>query len=109
MMENDEKLLKQFFAENKHEVEDNGFSHRVMKHLPKSRNRLAQIWTFCGFSLALLLFVAKDGFSLLIGTLREVIVEMIVSGQATQIDIKSLLLMAVVLTFIGYKKLASLV
>lgn len=108
MMENDDKLLKQFFAENKHEVEDNGFSHRVMQRLPRSGSRFAQIWTFCGFSLALMLFVAMDGLKLLMGTLREVIDGLIVSGQASQIDLKSLFLMVAVLTFIVYKKIASL-
>ena len=29
-----DKLLKDFFAENKREIADNGFSRRVMHHLP---------------------------------------------------------------------------
>lgn len=29
-----DKLLRDFFAENKQEIADNGFSRRVMRHLP---------------------------------------------------------------------------
>ena len=32
MTETDDKLLKQFFGEQKQEIEDNGFSRRVMHH-----------------------------------------------------------------------------
>ena len=33
MTETDDKLLKQFFGEQKQEIEDNGFSRRVMRNL----------------------------------------------------------------------------
>ncbi len=35
-----DKLLRDFFAENKQEIADNGFSRRVMHHLPDRSNRL---------------------------------------------------------------------
>ena len=38
-----DKLLKDFFAENKREIADNGFSRRVMHHLPDRSNRLARL------------------------------------------------------------------
>ena len=34
MMENDDKLISQFMHANKHEIEDNGFSRRVIRQLP---------------------------------------------------------------------------
>lgn len=40
-----DKLLRDFFAENKQEIADNGFSRRVMHHLPDRSNRLACIWS----------------------------------------------------------------
>ena len=40
-----DKLLRDFFAENKQEIADNGFSRRVMHHLPDRSNRLARIWS----------------------------------------------------------------
>ena len=35
MMENDDKLISQFMHANKHEIEDNGFSRRVIRQLPE--------------------------------------------------------------------------
>ena len=37
-IENDEKLLKDFFTANKQEIADNGFSRRVMHRLPDRSN-----------------------------------------------------------------------
>ena len=34
MMENDDTLIKNFMLANKHEIEDNGFSRRVIRRLP---------------------------------------------------------------------------
>ena len=34
MTENNDKLLIDFFAENRQEIPDNGFTRRVMRHLP---------------------------------------------------------------------------
>ena len=44
MTETDDKLLKQFFGEQKQEIEDNGFSRRVMRNLPGRNHRLVQVW-----------------------------------------------------------------
>ena len=35
MMENDDKLIKNFMLAYKHEIEDNGFSRRVIRRLPQ--------------------------------------------------------------------------
>ena len=61
MMENDDKLLTSFFAEHRQEIADNGFSRRVLRHLPDRSRHLAQIWTAFCFTLALVLFVSLDG------------------------------------------------
>ena len=71
MMENDDKLLTSFFAEHRQEIADNGFSRRVLRHLPDRSRHLAQIWTAFCFTLALVLFVSLDGVQLILDTLRE--------------------------------------
>ena len=45
-----DKLLRDFFTENRQEIADRGFSRRVMHHLPDRSNRLARIWNafVCG-------------------------------------------------------------
>ena len=39
-----DKLLRDFFTENRQEIADREFSRRVMHHLPDRSNRLARIW-----------------------------------------------------------------
>ena len=56
-----DKLLKDFFAENKREIADNGFSRRVMHHLPDRSNRLARLWTVFVMAVGATLFVTLGG------------------------------------------------
>lgn len=107
MMENDDKLLKQFFADNRPEIADNGFSRRVMRCLPNRSQRLSQIWSACCFTLALVLFVTLDGLQLVLNTLRETF-DALIQGGAAEFDLKSLAIAAIVLLFMGYRKIASL-
>ena len=87
----DDKLLQQFFSDNRKEIEDNGFSRRVM---------------FC-FTLAVVLFFVLDGLQLVLGALRETFTSAIQSGAA-ELDPKSLIIVAVVLVYLGYRKICSL-
>ena len=107
MMENDDKLLEQFFANNRQEIEDNGFTRRVAHRLPEHSHRLSQIWTVFCFTLALVLFVALNGLQLVLDTLRETLNGAIQSG-ASELDPKSLLIAAIVLLYLGYRKISSL-
>ena len=107
MKENDDKLLVAFFAENRQEIADNGFTRRVMHHLPDRTRRISQVWvTFC-FTLALVLFFAFDGLQLVLGTLRETFTAAAQSG-VTELNPKSLLIAGVVLLFLLYRKICSL-
>lgn len=108
MMENDNKLIEKFLAPGRREIADNGFTRRVMRHLPDRREQLAKVWTWAGFALALVLFIALDGVTLLWNALRETFSNIIEQGVATDIDPKSLLIAGIVLLFLGYKKIASL-
>lgn len=107
MTENNDKLLKSFFAGQRQEVADNGFTRRVMRSLPYRSNRLARLWTAGGFTLAAVLFVLLDGVQLVWDTLRETFTTTLENGMA-QTDPKSLALAVVVLLFLMYKKIASL-
>ena len=107
MTENDDKLLESFFAGQRQEVTDNGFTRRVMHNLPRRNNRLARLWTAGGFTLAAVLFVLLDGAQLVWDALRETFTSTIESGMA-QADPRSLILAVGVLLFLMYKKIASL-
>ena len=45
MMENDDKLISQFMHANKHEIEDNGFSRRVIRQLPEHAKWMSDVLT----------------------------------------------------------------
>lgn len=107
MMENNDKLLEQFFADNRKEITDDGFTRRVMHRLPSHSRHLSQIWTVFCFTLALVLFVAFDGLQLVLGTLRETFTTAVESG-ANQVDPKSLIVAGIVLLYFVYRKIASL-
>ncbi len=107
MMENNDKLIEQFFATNRQEIADNGFTRSVMRRLPDRTRRISQIWvTFC-FTLALVLFFVFDGLQLVLDTLRETFVAATEGGVA-QLDPKSLLIAGVVLLYFIYRKICSL-
>ena len=91
-----DKLLRDFFAENKQEIADNGFSRRVMHHLPGRSNHLARIWSAFVMTVAAVLFVWLGGLEAAWGTIREVFIGMINHGT-TGLDPKSIIIAAVVL------------
>lgn len=103
----DDRLLQKFFSDNRKEIEDNGFSRRVMRHLPDRYNRISQLWSLFCFTLAVVLFFALDGLQLVLGTLRETFSSAVQSG-ATELDPKSLIIALVVLMYYGYRKICSL-
>ena len=98
MTETDDKLLKQFFGEQKQEIEDNGFSRRVM------RNRLVQAWGAACAVVCVILFFTLGGLQATISTLREVFVSMVQQSATTGFDPKSLYIAALVLAFFGARK-----
>ena len=95
-----DKLLRDFFAENKQEIADNGFSRRVMHHLPDRSNRLARIWSAFVMTVAAALFVWLGGLEATWGTIREVFIGMINHGTSS-LDPKSIIIAAVVLLFMS--------
>lgn len=108
MMENNDRLLEEFFAANRHEIADNGFSRRVMRRLPTHRWQLSQIWSICGFTLVVALFVALDGIHLLGNAFQQLLANMWEHGATADFDPRSLAVAGVVLLFLLYKKIASM-
>ena len=59
MMENDDKLLQQFFDTHRQDIADNGFSRHVMHNLPVRVNRIGRIWTaLCTVACIVFIFVS---------------------------------------------------
>lgn len=93
MMKDDDKLLKQFMDANRQEIADNGFSRRVMRRLPCSHNRAAQILNALCAVLSVFLFVAFDGIQSVIELMRNVFVYTIQHVGAINIDIKAVVVL----------------
>lgn len=106
-IDNNDKLLKNFFTENKQEIADNGFSRRVMHHLPNRSNRLSRIWTAVIMLAGTILFFWMGGLEAIFGTVRETFYSML-QYQSAHLDTKSLIIAAVVLLFLGTRKVASM-
>ncbi len=52
-METNDKMLKDFFSQNKQEIADNGFTNRVMRKLPETADRGWIVWVFTAIGLSL--------------------------------------------------------
>ncbi|WP_300724524.1 DUF5056 domain-containing protein [uncultured Bacteroides sp.] len=84
MTENDDKLLKQFFDENKQEIADFGFSRRVMQRLPNRARRLIFISNALCIILGSALFFLMEAWKPILSTLGTTF------GQLMQVDVTSI-------------------
>ena len=66
MIDDNDRLLQQFFSEAaSQQIEDNGFTERVMQHLPSRMNWFVRIWNTVCIVLFAVLFVVFRGWDLL--------------------------------------------
>jgi hypothetical protein len=56
-METTDKLLKDFFSQNKKEIADNGFTRRVMRKLPEQADRSWIVWVFAAIGMAISIYL----------------------------------------------------
>ena len=114
MIDNDERMLQQFFSEAANQkIEDNGFTERVMQQLASSNvqrssfnvQRFSKLWTIFCVSVFAILFVAFHGWELL-----AVQFEVMLRTMATQsFSINLMMLFSVVfgLLFVGTGEIIS--
>ena len=66
MIDDNDRLLQQFFSEAaSQQIEDNGFTERVMQRLPSRMNWFVRIWNTVCIALFAVLFVVFHGWDLL--------------------------------------------
>ena len=66
MIEDNDRLLQQFFSEAaSQQIDDNGFTERVMQRLPLRMNWFVRIWNTVCIVIFAVLFVAFRGWELL--------------------------------------------
>lgn len=67
MTDNDNLLIEEFFKQaTRQQIEDNGFTERVMNQLPGRMLRFERIWTAGCIVIAAILFTFFHGWELLI-------------------------------------------
>lgn len=105
-MENNDKLLKQFFDEQRQQPADNGFTRRVMHRLPHRSKCLDWVWTSFCTTLAIALFWAMDGVQTVLDALRETFTSAAASSHL-QVEPYPLVAAFIVLLCLGGRKIAS--
>ncbi|MCD8167510.1 MAG: DUF5056 domain-containing protein [Bacteroides sp.] len=108
MKEIDDKSLELFFKEHRQEMEDNGFTRRVISRLPERSWKLSRIWVvFCSV-IGISLFWYLDGLALLKEFLLDIFVDVAYGNGLAFLDPKSVVIVVLVLITLGMKRLCSL-
>ena len=82
----DEQMLERFFMQARSvEVGDNGFSRRVMQHLPERQLRLSRLWTLACVLVALVVFTLLGGWHHVLVGLLSLLTTVPTLGQFLQI------------------------
>ena len=112
MTDDNDILLKQFFQEaSQQQIADDGFTERVMRHLPQHsllvahRRWLTRLWTMFCIVVFAILFVLFDGWTLL-----AIQLEVLVRTMAVQTISINLLMVATILfglLFVGVGEVIS--
>lgn len=107
MMENDDKLIKDFMLAGKREIEDNGFSRRVIRHLPQRGKWLSDLMSVACTLVCLALFYIFNGFEALFRAIGDILAVQTYS-LVNNTNFQSLLLATAVLVIIGLQRVCSL-
>lgn len=107
MTEIDDKMIDMFMKEHKKEVQDNGFSRRVMRRLPEYERRINRIWTGVCTVICVSLFFIFDGLSSLLGLLHEFFASAMHNSISTM-NLQTLLIAGGVLIFLGIRKVCTI-
>lgn len=106
MMDTEDKNISRFIKSHKTEINDNGFSRRVIRHLPGKAQRLSKAWTIFCITAAAILFVVLNGFQF-IPEIGKDISNIIQHSSLAQMDPLRLTFVVFILMVIGINRLCS--
>ena len=105
MIDNNDLLLQQFFSEAaSQQIDDNGFTERVMQRLPSRMNWFVRIWNTVCIVLFAVLFVVFRGWDLLAVQLEVMLRTM--STQSFSINLLMMFTIVFGLLFVGVGEVA---
>lgn len=93
MKDKDDILIQQFITERMPVVEDMGFTHRVMRHLPRRTSRSNRRWTLFCTIVGVVMIVATNSIGIMVNIVSGVWGDMI-GAIATTGTINSLAIIA---------------
>lgn len=106
MMENNDQFIKDFLLANKREIADNGFSRRVIRHLPQRAKWLSDMLSAICTLICCTLFYIFNGFEVMFQAIND-----IVTSQAyyliSDTNFRSLAIATVILMIIGVQRICS--
>ena len=95
-------LLEQFFqAARSEQIEDNGFTHRVMTRLPERQARLSRLWTVACLVVGLIVFTLIGGWNIIAAG----IIGLLATMPTTSSQLLHLMLCGAVLTALAAAEL----
>ena len=105
MIDDNDRLLQQFFSEAaSQQIEDNGFTERVMQRLPSRMNWFVRIWNTVCIVLFAVLFVVFRGWDLLAVQLEVMLRTM--STHSFSINLLMMFTIVFGLLFVGVGEVA---
>ncbi|MCD8309686.1 MAG: DUF5056 domain-containing protein [Prevotellaceae bacterium] len=103
-----ERLLRQYFTDNKPELPDDGFTRRVMHRLPRARRRAARrllLGNLIGYTAAAILFIALGGIEATGNALVRLLEQ---ATQHAHYNPQTVVVVVVVLIYLLCRKVCSL-
>ena len=105
MIDDNDRLLQQFFSEAaSQQIEDNGFTERVMQRLPSRMNWFVRTWNTVCIVLFAVLFVVFRGWDLLAVQLEVMLRTM--STHSFSINLMMIFTIVFGLLFVGVGEVA---
>jgi hypothetical protein len=81
-METNDEMLKQFFGEQKKEIADFGFTHRVMRKLPSVTDRSWIVWLMAALGMTLTIWLGMaTGLIPYIFRILQIIPQLYIAGS----------------------------
>ena len=106
MINDNDRLLQQFFSEAaSQQIADDGFTERVMQHLPSRMNWFVRIWNTVCIGLFAVLFIVFRGWELLAVQFEVMLRTM--STQTFSINLMMLFSVVFGLLFVGVGEVIS--
>ena len=107
-MENEDKLIRQFYQEQSRDIEDNGFTERIIQNLPKRDKKRYPVWEMFCLGMCGFLFFILNGWDIVANSLHSGTLEKILNNTDTTTLIVAGLFLILGLIKIAYNEVSEL-